>query len=121
MAGTMPEAGPIGRNLIANVDQLRQARGLSWNKLSAALAQVLGVTPAGLLLPPGDLNAGPPEDHAAIREARNLTRRIETLIEGASDPDVAQVLSGYVDRALRRVQIEVEELLDETAREARAS
>lgn len=32
-----PEVGPVGRNLIDAVEELREARGLSWRKLSAAL------------------------------------------------------------------------------------
>jgi transcriptional regulator with XRE-family HTH domain len=78
----MPKVGPIGRTLITNVERLRQARGLSWRKLSAelektgtpiperlsrmtkgqrridvdeltGLAQVLDVTPDDLLAAPG--------------------------------------------------------------------
>lgn len=36
-----PEVGPIGRNLIAAVDELRQARGgMSWRKLSGLLERI---------------------------------------------------------------------------------
>ena len=38
--GKMPAPGPLGRNLIANVEYLRQARGLSLRKLSAELERV---------------------------------------------------------------------------------
>ena len=84
MTGNMPEVGPVGRNLIGNVERLRAERGLSLNRLSAllegaagavpplglsrmrnaerrtdvdelvALAEVLDVTPDVLLAPPGE-------------------------------------------------------------------
>jgi transcriptional regulator with XRE-family HTH domain len=151
MAGTIPEAGPIGRNLIANVDQLRQARGLSWNKLSAALeaagrpipplglsrmakgerrvdvdelvalAQVLKVAPADLLQPPDSASDDKTPDHAALSATQKLTSRITDLLAATPDPAAAQALSGYVDLALRRVQVEVEELLAEAARPGQRS
>ena len=149
--------GPAGRNVAANIEQLRAARHLSLRRLAdrlgslghpmltssvhaivqcqrrvdaddlAALGDALGVSPGDLLLPPGDLDDVLAEDHPAVREARNLTKRIEELLQAPPDPDAARALSGYVDRALRRVSIEVEELLAETAmqpgnvREAKAS
>ena len=87
--GKMPAPGPVGRNLIANVERLRAERGLSLNRLSAlleeagrpvpplglsrmvkaerrvdvdelaALAAVLGVTPDVLLAPPGEAGSAP--------------------------------------------------------------
>ena len=138
----MPEVGPVGRNLIENVQQLCKERRLSLNKLSAALeaasrpipplglsrllkaerrtdvdelvalAEVLGVTPGELLAPPG--TGKPASDHAAVRAAQDLVTRIGQLLETDGDPGTAEALSGYVDRALRRVAIEVEELLAET-------
>jgi hypothetical protein len=77
-----------------------------------AFAAVLGVAPADLLLAPDGGRDVP--DHAALSTARNLTARIEQLLAVSGGPEAPQVLSGYVDRALRRVQIEVEELLAET-------
>jgi len=136
----MPAPGPLGRNLVANVEYLRQVRGLSLRKLSAgleaigrpipplglfrlvhgerrvdvdelvALAEVLEVTPDVLLSPPGAVRAAPGPVPAVLREARNLVSRIEDLLEAADDP------GGGADRALRRVQIELEELLDDRAR-----
>lgn len=142
----MPEVGPAGRNLIANVEYLRQVRGLSYRKLSAelgrvgrpifplglsrmahelrrtdvddlvALAEVLGVTPDVLLSPPETVKAGPAEVPAAVREARNLTARIEQLLDASGNPEAREFASGGVDRALRRVAIEVEELLEQAER-----
>lgn len=87
----MPEVGPLGRNLIANMEYLRQARGLSCRKLSAELdkagrripplglariakgerrvdvdelvapAEVLGVTPDVLLATPETVKGNPAE------------------------------------------------------------
>jgi hypothetical protein len=137
----MPEAGPLGRNLAANVDRLRQERNWSWQRLSAELekagrpipplglarmmqairrtdvdemmtvAAVLGVTIDDLLADPGTVKPG--TDHAAGRAARDLTARIDQLLAASGDPEAAGALVGYVDRALRRVQVEVEELLAE--------
>jgi transcriptional regulator with XRE-family HTH domain len=142
--GKMPAPGPLGRNLIANVEYLRQARGLSWRQLSAeldgigrpipplglgrmlkgerrvdvdeaaALAEVLDVTPDVLLSAPEAVRRPRVEVPAAVREARNLTAQIESLIATSGDPEASGRASGYADRALRRVQIEVEELLAET-------
>lgn len=36
----MPEAGPVGRQVAASVDQLREARGWSWRKMSAEVEQL---------------------------------------------------------------------------------
>ncbi len=137
--GKMPAPGPLGRNLIANMEHLRQVRGLSLRKLSAeldgigrpipplglariakaerhvdvdelvALAEVLGVTPDVLLSPPEAVRAGPGAVPAALREARNLVSRVEELLEAAGDPHAREFASGGVDRALSRVQIELEE------------
>lgn len=135
--GNMPEVGPLGRNLIANVDRLRQERGLSWRRLSAALeatgrpipplgltrmargerrmdvddlaalARVLDVPPAVLLAPPGEV---PVPEHAALLEVATLAGRIGQLLAADGDPALAARQAG---RALRRVQIELEELLEE--------
>jgi hypothetical protein len=140
----MPKPGPLGRNLAANVDRLRQERNWSWRRLAAemekagrpmpplalsrmmqftrrtdvdemaVLAEVLGVTPADLLADPGTVK--PDRDRAAVRAARDLTARIEQLLAAPGDPEAAEALSGYVDRALRRVTVEVEEVLVEIGR-----
>lgn len=137
----MPAPGPAARNLVTNIERLCRARRLSWRKLSAgleaagrpipplglsrmaagerrvdvdelvALAQVLDVTPGELLAPPGTETPG--KDHAAIRAAQDLVTRIGQLLSADDNPDTAEALSGYVDRARRRVQIEIEELLAE--------
>lgn len=137
----MPEVGPVGRNLIANVERLRTEQGLSLNRLSAlleeagravpplglsrlakaerrtdvdelvALSEVLGVTPDELLAPPGTRKPG--KDHAAIRAAQDLVTHIGQLLAAEDDPTTAEALGGYVDRARRRVEIEIEELLAE--------
>jgi transcriptional regulator with XRE-family HTH domain len=139
----MPAPGPAGRNLIANVERLRQERGLSLNRLSAeleragrpipplglsriaraerrvdvdeflALAEVLGTTPGELLAPPDAARSAPPIDHPAIQAAGTLAARIGQLLATSGE---AEALSASVDRGLRRVQIEVEELLAETKR-----
>lgn len=141
--GKMPSAGPYGRNLIANVERLRRPRGLSYRKLAAAmeeagrplpaigisrmmagerrvdvdelvaLAAVLRVTPDHLLLPPEAAADAQAEAPAALRAVGNLGTRIEQLLAASGDRTDCEALSGYVDRALRRVQIEVEELLAE--------
>jgi hypothetical protein len=71
-----------------------------------------------LLSPPEAVRAGQAEVPAAVREARNLVTRIESLLEASADPQAREFASGGVDRALRRVQIEVEELLDQARRQA---
>jgi transcriptional regulator with XRE-family HTH domain len=137
----MPAPGPAGRDLVANVERLRREHGLSERKLSsmleaagrpipplglarirrlqrrvdvdelAALAEVLGVTPDELLAPPG--TSKPAIDHAAVRAAQDLTARIGQLLEADGDPATVRALCGYVDRAVRRAALEVEELLTE--------
>jgi transcriptional regulator with XRE-family HTH domain len=134
-----PQVGPVGRSLIANVSRLCQARGLSYRRLSAelaktgtpipplgisrlihaerrvnvdeltGLAQVLDVTPDDLLAPPGTRK--PATSHAATRAAKDLTTRIEQLLAASGDPADRELLSRYVDLALRRVQLEVDQLL----------
>jgi transcriptional regulator with XRE-family HTH domain len=141
MAGNMPEVGPVGQRLIANVERLRADRRLSLNRLSAllekagrpvpplglsrmikglrrvdvdeltVLAEVLGVTPDVLLAPPEAARKATAPAPAALREARNLVSRIESLLEAAGDPQAREFASGATDRALRRVQIELEELM----------
>jgi transcriptional regulator with XRE-family HTH domain len=141
--GTMPAPGPIGHNLIAALRELLKARGLSFNRASAAmgelgrpmpplafsrlmkgerrvdvdelvaLAEVLGVTPAELLAP-RDAKATPGADHPAIRATRDLAARIGQLLDTSADQAGREAQRGYVDRALRRLAIEVEELLAET-------
>jgi len=138
----MPQPGPVGRNLIANVERIRAERGLSLNRLSAlleeagravpplglsrmikaerrvdvdeaaALAAVLGVTPDVLLAPPGEAAGDPLPEHAAASAARQLAARIEDLLEAAGDPQAREFASRRVGLGLRRVQIEVEELLE---------
>jgi hypothetical protein len=106
--GKMPAPGPLGRNLIANVEYLRQVRGLSLRKLSAeldrigrpvpplglsrvshaqrrvdvdelvALAEVLEVTPDVLLSPPEAVKQLPAAVPAALREARNLVSALSS-------------------------------------------
>ncbi len=145
---TMPEPGPIGRNVVANVERIRAERGLSMRRLSAlleeagrpvpplglsrmvkaerrvdvdelaALSAVLGVTPDVLLAPPGEAAGDPIPEHAAAAAARQLAARIEDLLEAAGDPQGREFASGGVDRALRRVAIEVEELLEESVTRA---
>jgi len=149
MPGKMPEAGPVGRNLIANVEWLRAERGLSLNRLSAlleeagrpvpplglsrmikagrrvdvdelaALAAVLGVTPDVLLAPLGERAGDPLPDHAAIDAARQLAARIGDLLAARGDPEAARDGSEALGRALRRVQLEAEELLADVRRETR--
>jgi hypothetical protein len=138
-----PEVGPAGRNLAAHVDRLCRERGWSWNRLSAemgnagrpvpplglsrmlqagrrtdvdellAFADVLGTTPTALLAPPG--TAVPDRDHPAVRAVVSLAGHIGQLLATPGDPADREDGAGYVDRALRRVQVEVEELLAEAA------
>jgi hypothetical protein len=130
--------GPVGYQVIANIERLRKDRRLSFEALSGLLAEVgrpigptvlnrqshggrrvdaddlvafaavLGTTPAGLLAPPG---AAVAEDHPAVLAARSLADRLAALIT-AGDPEAAARARGQVDRAMRRVQLEVEELLE---------
>jgi len=138
----MPAPGPVGRNLIANVERLRAERDLSLNRLSAlleeagrpvpplglsrmikaerrvdvdelvALAEVLDVTPDVLLAPPEEAAGDPLPEHAAAAAARQLAARIEDLLEVAGDPAAREFARRGVGRGLRRVQVEVEELLE---------
>jgi hypothetical protein len=77
-----------------------------------ALAEVLEATPDVLLSPPETVRQAPAAVPAALREAKNLVNRIESLLEASGDPEACKLAGGYVDRALWRVQIEVEELLE---------
>ena len=142
----MPTPGPIGHNLIANVERLKQERRLSDRRLSAmllaigrpipplglsrmakcerrvdvdelvALAEVLAVAPAALLTEPCTAESRRAA-HPAIQAATSLMERIEQLLQATGGPGKAEGLSGYVDRALRRLQVEVEELIAETGKE----
>jgi hypothetical protein len=72
-----------------------------------ALARVLGTTPAALLADP---DTPPTPDHAALRAAAELAERTGQLLAADGDGVMAP---GRVSRALRRVQLETEELLEE--------
>ncbi len=61
-------------------------------------------------MPPEATAEATAEAPPALREARNLAVRIEQLL-AADDSEAWRLASGYADRALRRVQIELEELL----------
>jgi transcriptional regulator with XRE-family HTH domain len=130
--------GPVGRTVIANIEQLRKAAGLSFRDLAArcaeldrtigaavlhrqsqgkrrvdaddlvAFAEVFGVTVADLLGPQPAAVAG----HPAVIAVRALADRITELVAAADDPQAV----ARADRALRRVQIEVEELLADEGR-----
>lgn len=139
---TAPQRNPpavAGRNFIANIDRLRRARSLSYQVLAAelteaghpinpvslsrlgrgerragvddliAFAGVFGVAPMRLLAPPGAAGA---EEHPAVRAAGTLADCLAVL--AAAGPETASRARAQADRALRRVQIEVEELLDST-------
>jgi transcriptional regulator with XRE-family HTH domain len=141
-----PPIGAAGRNVAANVERLRHERGLSLCQLSgrlaelgrpilpsvlhrvvhaerrtgaddlAGLAAALGVAPADLLMPPGEISVPPVQDHPAIRAARTVTARIEgvvTISPGAGPDHAARSLK----RALRRFRLEVDELLENTPRQ----
>jgi transcriptional regulator with XRE-family HTH domain len=125
--------GEAGKAVTANVERLRKAQHLSLRALSARLAElgrpignavlhrqsqgrrrvdaddlvalacVLGVTPADLLKSPGTTVP----DHPAVRAARDLADRVEALVRAAGDPQAA----GRANRAMRRLAIEIEELL----------
>lgn len=135
--------GEAGRNVVANIEQLRAARGLSFRQFSArlgaigrpivpavlhrlsqgyrrvdaddlvAFAAVLGVSPADLLAPPSDEEIGA-EPQPAQREVRNLAIRLEEVLAAPGDP----VAAARLKRALQRVRIEVAELLEESAARA---
>jgi transcriptional regulator with XRE-family HTH domain len=130
--------GPVGRGAIANIEELRKARGLSLRDLAAKMAEtgrpvgdtvlhrqsqgrrridaddlvafaaVLGVTPARLLAPP---EAAAAEDHPAVRAARVLADRLAGLL-AADGPEAASRARSQVRRALRRTWLEADELLD---------
>lgn len=138
-----PPIGAVGRNVIANIEQLRHFRGLSFRGLSerlgaigrpilpsalhmvsqgkrrvdaddlVALAQVLGVSPADLLSPPSDEEIGA-EPHPAQRETGNLASRLGEVLAAPGDP----VAAARLKRALQRVRIEVAEVLEESAARA---
>lgn len=142
---TSSPIGGVGQDVIANVERLREARHLSLRGLSerlaalghplitsavhaivqgkrkvtaddlAALAQVLEVSPADLLVP-HSAAALAAESHPAMREARNLVGRIGEALASPGDPVSARRL----DRALTRVRVEVEELLEESASHEKA-
>ena len=127
--------GPAGRTVAANIERLRREHHLSFRELSrqlakagrpmlpsglnaithakrrvdaddlAAFARIFGVTPATLLL--ADPTTTETHDHPAARAARILTARITDLLTGGILNDEA---CKRVDRALRRVQLEIEEL-----------
>jgi transcriptional regulator with XRE-family HTH domain len=133
--------GPVGRAVIANIEQLRAERGLSLAGLSerlaelgrpigdtvlhrqsqgrrridaddlAAFARVFGVTPARLLAPPETAEA---EDHPAVRAACDLAGRLAAVVM-AGTPEASARARVQADRALRRAQLETEELLDPEA------
>jgi transcriptional regulator with XRE-family HTH domain len=136
VAVTGPQRNPpgaAGQNFIANVDQLRKARSMSYDALAAKLAEVghpigqvslsrmgrgerrvgvdnliafasvFGVAPMRLLAAPEDAAA---EEHPALKAARILTDCLAALTAAPGDPQAA----GQFDRAIRRVQLEAEEL-----------
>jgi transcriptional regulator with XRE-family HTH domain len=127
--------GPVGRQVVANIERLRKEQRLSFAALSGrlaeigrptaksqihalskaerrvdvddltAFAEVFGVSVAALLARPGTAAA---QDHPAVRAARALTDRVADLVTAADNPQAAQ----RADRALRRVALEIEELLE---------
>ena len=131
--------GPVGRTVIANIEELRRSRKVSLRDLAAltadlgrpigdtvlhrqsqgkrrvdaddlvAFAEALGVTPADLLEPPPA--CGPIYDHPALIAARSLASRVADLIAAAGDPQAMARAGRQADRALRRARIEIEELL----------
>jgi transcriptional regulator with XRE-family HTH domain len=131
--------GPVGRAVIANIERIRAARGISLNALSerlgaagrpiggtvlhrqsqgkrrvdaddlVAFAEVLGVTAADLLEPPPA--SGPIDGHPALLAARGLASRVADLLAAAGDPQATARAIRQADRAFRRVQLEIEELL----------
>jgi transcriptional regulator with XRE-family HTH domain len=130
--------GPVGRTVIANIERLRKARRMSHRELSAGLAavgrpigdtvlhrqstgkrrvdaddlaafaEVLGVTPARLLAP---LEAAAAQDHPAVRAAFALADSLAALV-AADGPEAALYARSKTDRAMRRMQLEAEELLE---------
>lgn len=125
--------GETGRAVIANIERLRKAQRLSFRDLSAhlgamghpmlpsvvhrlavggrridvddltAFAEVLGVSVNRLLAAPGTT---PPDDHPAALAILRLATCVGDFIAAPGETDAAARL----DRAMRRVQLEVEEL-----------
>jgi transcriptional regulator with XRE-family HTH domain len=141
---TRPEGtliGPVGRQVAANIERLRREQRLSRAALSKRLAEsgltvgetvldrqsqgrrrvdaddlvafaaVLGVTPADLLAAPG--STAP--DHPVLRAARSLAALAEDLAAAAGDPQATAQIAGNLNRAVRRVQLEAEELIASAA------
>ena len=119
--------------LTPTLHKIAQAYQVTYDSIVAVLrGEADGLIRAQPALPsvpaaPGsDSRRTPPEANAdalaevpaALREARNLTARIEQLLAASGDPGESEALSGYLDRALRRVKIEVEELLEQAASRA---
>ena len=130
--------GPVGHQVIGNIEELRKARGLSLRDLAARLAELgrpIGATvlhrlsqgrrrvdaddlvafgrafdvdPAMLLEHPSTLALA---DHPAIRAARLVVTQVEALVRVAGNPEAIAPASGYVDRAIRRLQLELEEVV----------
>lgn len=130
--------GPVGRTVIANVERLRRAHRLSLRGLSAkmaeegrpigdtvlqrqsqgrrridaddlaAFARVFGVPPAQLLARPEAAEAA---DHPVSQAARTLATLTEALVSASGDPHAVEQMAGQIDRAIRRVQLETEELI----------
>jgi transcriptional regulator with XRE-family HTH domain len=114
------DLGPVGRQVARSIEALREDRRLTQKELAArmtalgrpatmqmvsrieqaerrvdvddlaAIAQALGVAPAGLLQVPG--TAAPAPDHPAVREARILAGRIDELLAstGAGQHDTTE-------------------------------
>jgi len=112
MSALLEEAGrpvpPLGLSRM-----IKAERRVDVDEL-VALAAVLGVTPDVLLAPPGDSDG----DHAAIDAARQLAARIGGLLVAQGDAETQEAVED-LDRALRRVQLEAEELLADVRRETR--
>lgn len=89
-------ASPRGRRpiLAAVLHRLSQGgRRVDADDL-VALAAVLGVTPAMLLAPPGEVPGDPLPEHAAAAAARQLAARIGDPAEAAGDPAVRKWRTG---------------------------
>jgi transcriptional regulator with XRE-family HTH domain len=140
LSGGMAAPDLYSRNVAASVERLRKARHLSLRGLSErlgggghpmlpsavhalvqgkrkvtaddlmALAAVLEVTPADLLACSSDAEAAA-ASHLAMRAARQLAALIGEVLANPGDPVPARRL----DRALTRVRVEVEELLEDAA------
>lgn len=72
-----------------------------------AFARVFDVAPADLLAPEAASLAG----HPVICAARAVAAQAEVLVRVADDSQAVGPASGYADRAIRRLQIEIEDLL----------